>query len=461
MSAVASAPLAKTVVRPTPHSGPLSVAVFPGNKQGDPDITALVKTTPQGIVRSTMVRVPLNEAKGEVFEMGRWDPKAGNDGAWVKDKSITAMGYHRMNQFGGVSFATPENVIGEDSRTHGNPYFHRTEAGELDYVKVRRIGAGRNAIGNLIVIDLTVTYSLRMYLAQDVFSKWSGKKKDLAPKAWGEWFSTAEMPDAIRKDPKKWKVDLGEGSTLVLDMNHRDVIALKLEHINRLKFAERNAITICERNILKKFFAAAKLDPSCTVPVVSWQQQDLDVNQIGRVVQAASEGRMDLQEVAGERVEIQRESEIVADQDDIEAALHGDVDEDGPRDEPEQGEGPPQQDAPHPDPTADQKALADVKAKLRDNYTWLCQNDGAEAATTAIEQHGLSFADVGACVDPDLLNKANRSLEDARLKHLQARKQEQGAASQQQQAKGQQAANQQQQDLIDTKGKKSGDAFKR
>lgn len=283
--------------------GQAIVAVFPGDDPEKP-ITALVKSTPKGVVKSTLVRVPLSKEKGEVYHLPTWDPVKRET---VKHPIITAAGYHKCNQFGGVSFATPESIIGEDGNPKGNPYFHR-ENGEVIYVKVRRIGIGRNAVGNLVAMDLTVTYDLSMYFAQDVYSKWKGKYDDASPKSWGELYAAGSVPQADEQDSRKKLVFCSGGVVLSLDLKHKEVINLISEHINRQKFSERNAITICERNILKKFFAAAILDNTLRVPVVSWQQTDHTMAEISRVAEASHEGRIDL---GDEEVKIIQDAETV------------------------------------------------------------------------------------------------------------------------------------------------------
>lgn len=380
-----------------PVPGQAMVAVFPPEKPGGAPVTALVKVTSHGTVRSMLCQVPLSVQKGEVFPMPFFD---NTTNSWSTRYSMTAAGYAKVNQFGGVNFATPENIIGEDGEKKGNPYVLRDKFGEAVYVKARRIGVGRNAVGNLVAIDLTVTYDLSLYFAQDVWSKWTGKKKDPAPKQWGELFPDENVPEAVRKNPKRKLVRCPGGFVLALDLTSKEVLSIIQEHINRQKFADRNAITICDRNILKKFYALAIVDKSFTVPVISWQQVDRDLMETAKIIEASREGRVHL---GDEEAQVERGAEIV-DKDEVDAALAGEVDEDMPfYDEPD---GDPGIDSPEaPDPAGEK--LAALRTKIRDAITSL----PLDRVAAVLKSVGL--ANVGAistCTSYDTLANLNVGL---------------------------------------------------
>lgn len=385
-----------------------TVAVFPPDKPGGQPLTALVKMSGNGAARSALVRVPLSEEKGEVWYLGgyvstgdgqkdRWDRRA--------KAAITAAGYNKLNQFGGVSFATPETIVGENGKASSNPYFHR-ENGEIVYVKVRRIGIGRNALGNLVAIDLTVTYNIRDYFAQDVFAKWSGKKSDTAVAGWGEIFDAQNVPDEVRRNGRRKLIHCPGGVVLAIDLSSKDAIALISEHIGRQKFAERNAWTICERNILKKFYAASQLRPNdLTVPVVAWQSVDRDIGQLAEIAARSRDGKITLEdrdEITGKptTVAVERES-AVAQSDDIEAALVGDADEEMQHPEPD-GDPEPSSigQTVQPPPAKDggaAKHLEELRAKVRDLYAKLGQDVADELLTAANLNAGIGWiAEVNA-----------------------------------------------------------------
>ncbi len=390
---------------PTLKPGEAVLAVFPGETKDGPPLTAIVKSTANGLVKSTLVHVPLSEARGEIWHMGafvgeQWNPKA--------RCAITAAGYNKLNQFGGMSFATPETLVAEDGKPTSNPYFHR-EKGEIMYVKCRRIGIGRNAVGNLIAIDLTVTYNIRDYFAQDVFAKWTGKKKDATFANWGEIYDADAVPEEVKKNGKRKLVACPGGVVLAIDLTKKEAIVLISEHIGRQKFGERNAWTICERNILKKFYAAAQLNPNnLTVPVVSWQTVDRDIVQLAKVAADAAAGKV---EVGGEELELQRDAEVVGGED-IDAALAGDADEDMQHPEPD-GEPEPSGigvpvGAPPVKDNGQAKRVDELRAKVRDLYGKLDHAVADDILITAQLPAGLAW--IGECGEIEQLEAAVNAL---------------------------------------------------
>jgi len=371
-------------------SGLASIILIPSDEAGGKPTNALVKMTPNGLVRSIHVRVPLSEAKGEVWYLGGYD----ENNRWNKKAkaAITAAGYNKLNLVGGVSFATPETLVSEDGKASSNPYFHR-ESGELVYVKVRRIGIGRNAAGNLVAIDLTVTYNIRDYFAQDCFAKWSGKKSDTATAGWGQIFDAENIPDEVRKDGRRKLIRCPGGVVLSIDLTQKDAIAVIQEHINRQKFAERNAWTICERNILKKFYAAAQLRPTdLTVPVVAWQTVDRALEELARIAAESRGGRVT---VGNEELEIERQNEVANDKDEVDAALAGDADEEMQPTEPD-GPSEPSSigtpvDTPAPKDGGASKHLEELRAKVRDLYGKLPAEVADELLTAANLNAGIGW----------------------------------------------------------------------
>lgn len=394
------------VDRVTSKVGQTQIRAFPGDD--GKDVISLVKHTSDGVVRSMLTRVPLNPAKGETYPMPYRTP----EGQWKTRQIVTAAGYDKLNQFAGMSFIQPATVMGDDGQQRPNPYMHR-EGGELLWVRVRTIGVGRNAAGSLVVRDYTLNYDLSLYLAQDLYSKWSGRKSD-TPKQWG----TLHASDAVPKvQPGHKAMALPWGVTLVVDLGHKDVVGLIAEHINRMRFAERNALTICTRNILKKHLGAAILGDELTVPVVHWPQADRDWRRVAEAAAQADAGEI---QVEGEVIEVDRASETISDPDEIDATLAGEADEDEAR---TAGEGSdvasPSVDVPvstaaapasHSNDDLDAQA---IKAQLRD--TW--QRLDPESRDRAIKQAGLSeISELAACNEPGRLSEIQRAFEDVALR---------------------------------------------
>ena len=320
MSTSPQSPLATTRDQaPAPlRKNETSIAIFPGDRPGDPPLTAMVKTGPRGLIRQTMTRVQLREERGEVYRMGMWNPKSRQ---YEKVPILTAAGYDKLNMFGGVSFVCPETVMGDDGTPRPNPYLHRI-GDDIKYVRVRMIAMGRNPQGNLVALDTTLNYDLSTYFAQDLMSKWTSKKSDTT-KAWGKLVATGS--DAINGVfDNQQAYAMPGGLTLIVDISSKDVLSLIQEHINRQKFAERNAQTIVRRNLLKRFYAAAKLGERLTVAVVGWPQIDRELRELRDVAMSANSGKISLD---GEVIDVDRTTADVSSEE-ADAALAGQVDED-------------------------------------------------------------------------------------------------------------------------------------
>lgn len=361
------------------------VAVLPD--EGGGETVAIIKSTSDGLIRNHKVLVRMRPEKGEVYPHDFFDPQVGE---YTRKWVITAAGYAKMNQFAGVSFISPDTIIGDEGKETGNPYFCR-EGSEIRYVKVRRIGIGRNPIGNLVAIDLTVTYNLELYLAQDVFDRWQGKTSDAATASWGQLFAAGNVPKEIQEAPTKKLIECPGGVVLAVDLANREVVGMIQEHITRQKFAERHAVTIVERNILKKFFASSLVGADLSVPVVSWQQVDRNLISTAKAIQGSKDGRV---VVDAEPIDVSRE-EVDLDKVDIDQALAGDADEETRSilDEPASV-------SPSLRKEFDvQNARAIIRSAINEM--------GIENVKGVLKKHGFhSMGDIASCNDSGKLNKA-------------------------------------------------------
>lgn len=303
----------------------MEIDIFPPAVPGGEPVKAIVKTRRDGQVVSFRTNVPLSEDRGEVYYPFKNQP------------TITALGYDVLNKFKGVSFIVPETLKSDDGIERPNPYVLYGERGEIIRVTSRQIGIGQIATGSMVAQDVTVVYEVKVYLAQDAWSKWAGKKYGdnpaPDPKNWGRlepW--GAPMPT----DQGKWhRIDMPNGTTLWVDLTHADVRGLLGEDVNRQKFAQRNALTICRRNVLKRFVAAVKLDKSLTVPVVGWVQKDRDLQALRKMASEANTGSVSID---GEIIEVQREqATVVANHDEVDESLGDEPNEDMPTAQPAGG----------------------------------------------------------------------------------------------------------------------------
>lgn len=240
---------------------------------------AIARVTADGrTLLSMRVNIKLDAAKNHVWELVQW---ANVDGQLVKNVSrqITAAGYDYLNKYAGIRVYPPMTIPGPGGRMVSNPYVERDASGEVGLVVVGLIGEGRSATGNLRLASYTLHYDLRTYFVQDVMSKWLGRKKDAVSKTWGKMWSAATMPDEVRRDPRKKLLRIGE-DVLALDLDDREVQGLLAAKADRQKYPERNAQTICRRNLLKQMLGEAVVGDDLHVEVTCWIAPDGEAHEV-------------------------------------------------------------------------------------------------------------------------------------------------------------------------------------
>lgn len=392
------------------------LVMFDGSGPNDKPVMAMVKHGERGLIRSMQVSIPLSVSRGEIYPMAVWS----KDGGRSLKYPLTAQAYYRMNQFGGVTLITPDTVVDDEGKTRPNPYLHR-ESDEIKYVRVRKIGVGRNATGNLVAYDYTLTYSLSGYLAQDLMSKYLPKGKDATPKRWGILFPAA-LPAPT--DAGVWNgYSIPGGLKLWANVLDKEVISIVQEHLNRQRFCERNAITIAERNVLKRFYGVTQVEQDkMAVKVIGWPTPDRDFRAVAEQAMAAKDGRV---VIDGEEVNIDRAQDMVEDPDDINAAIAGDPEETGEEGDAEGSGGEPPVPGVSVAPTSrdagEDRAAADIRSKIRA----LCEKLGPSSDDVAGLLSEFKVSSMGALADlTDVqeLEKIRRGAEDLLLKRTQTTK---------------------------------------
>ena len=403
------APMAKTSPAGS-RERQAQIALFPATEDGGEPTMGIVKHSRHGLIRNVLTRIRLRPEADEVWHMNRWNPSTRQQEPVY---GITAVGYDRLNQHAGVSFVTPETLVDDDGTHKPNPFLARDpKTREILYVRLRLVGIGRNSLGNLMAHDYTLSYDLNTYLSQDLWSKFTGRKSD-AVKDWGRVVAGGTDPKC---EPHEKAYNIPAGVTLVVDLSHKDVLAILSEHISRQKFAERNAATICRRNVLKKFIGATRLDRTFTVPVVAWAQADRDLVELGDMVSRANTGEV---MVDNEAISIERVAEVVDDKDEIDAALHGDVDEEQAASfDAEEMEHTPGVDAPPAaaEPATEDPRCAELRAKIRDAWSTL----GDDAADVLVDYRIDTPAKLNDITDPAKLAEIEKRMTDARLRKAQS-----------------------------------------
>lgn len=250
---------------------------------------AICKMTDDGrqlLATRTVVR--LDPAKKHVWELAQW---TNEDGQLTKTvtRMITAAGYNYLNRYAGIVEVRPRTIPGPANTCVNNPYIERDATGMIEFILITLIGIGRSATGNLQAVEYSLQYDLRTYFTQDVMSKWLGKKRDPVSKTWGKLWAAATIPDDVRLDPRKKLIRMGD-DILAIDLDDREVQGLLAEHRNRQRFAERNAQTICWRNILKKMLGEAVLTDDLSVEITCWVTPDGQIQDATNNVHEALRG---------------------------------------------------------------------------------------------------------------------------------------------------------------------------
>lgn len=238
----------------------------------------------------------------------------GTSGKSEKRKAITAMGFQKLNTWLGFSFSSPP-TLWSGSEEVGNPHIERT-GNTANRVSVRRVGVGRNAAGVLMAVDLTLTYDLDDYAASELYDAWRPGYNEKKPAPWGRIVGD---PEGVEVQPHEKIVSCPGGVYLIVDLTAQKPMQLWSQLMQRQKFAERMAVSICERNILKKVLGTAYASEDATVSVVHWSSPDRSRANMQRIFDKIHQGEV---QIEGEDVQVEAMSEVV-DHEEAKAVLAG------------------------------------------------------------------------------------------------------------------------------------------
>ncbi len=248
---------------------------------GEPQVYA--KVTAEGRLIAIKVSVSLREELGHLYE--------------VRGKmSISNLGYHELNKYAGVSLVGPLRLITPEGEKP-NPWMEFDSAtGFIKSVWVRRVAFGFSPVGNLSVIDRSVHFDLRTYLIEEL-----AKQASRTP-AMGGFVIADQLGDHEKAKGKKgWYIPLVQPMGLWLDTAHPEVVTALETYTQRIKFAERIATSIAERNALRAHPAIAKSQVEASGPkprrwttlTVFGFRHDLDRRQVDRLSLAVADDDMD------------------------------------------------------------------------------------------------------------------------------------------------------------------------
>lgn len=265
---------------------------------------ALLRTTPDGAIVSMRKIVTLTAEDGHWYWMG---VKNADTGKWEKKKLITAKGYDYLRGIVGIHFMSPDTITNHEGKQVGNPYLAECD-GMLDYVKVRVIGSCRGPSGNWMAQDLTFVFNFRAYLASDLFGKWHDKDSG-SVQPWGEVINPKAAPPC---EATKLRVPLPQGLELEVNIMNPAVIRILREHLEKQKFAERQAYSMAARNIMRKLLGLYYVEENNTVTVTIWPQADKDLLKMKSMFEKSQSGSVSID---SDTVELERETAVATDED--------------------------------------------------------------------------------------------------------------------------------------------------
>ena len=258
------------------------------------------RTGPNAGIAAVWQRVRLEEAKGHLYEI---------DGSI----GIAAQGYQQLNRIAGLSILTPPRLTLPDGKVVVNPFpIVDPDTRQISQVWCHKIAVGRGPTGNLVVSMATLLYDVNVYLLEEVYKKF---KRDAKV---GRLVLHAAITDEDRL--KYLPMRVTPEITLLADPTHPDVILSLGNYVQRIKFGERLAQTICERNALRHHPALtfSKVPTSGSpksrwteLPVIGWTH-NLTHDELIELGRRASEGDDVAADVIDTRAEATDEDEVGA-----------------------------------------------------------------------------------------------------------------------------------------------------
>lgn len=259
--------------------------------------TVFVKRNPDMTLQKVRKRSVLRQGLKEIttFKVNKRFKNERNEWQdnWVTACDISAIGYRTLNQTAGLHVFNPPTVV-VDGRLEPNPCIIVNEKyGKPEVVLCRKVVVGpARDTGNLVASDVMVRLDLRGYLLETLNAKMArGDEKDM------EGFAEVGFADDEPDAPGKWKFySVDEDTGFWFNITHKKFRDCLREHQNRLKFAERIAQTVAERNAYKAhpaMPASVELgaDGLARVEMVGWVNAS-NLAQLARLKEAVEQNKL-------------------------------------------------------------------------------------------------------------------------------------------------------------------------
>lgn len=258
-------------------------ALIEGNTAELPDLVFAQREN--GIVQKVQVAVTLRQSEGHINTTGD---------NWM----VAAAGYRRLNQVSGIQIIAPDSISVEDKR-QPNPYVQLDPISRMPAaVYCRKIAIGPSPLtGSLVATDVMLRFDLNLYLLESIVSKI--KKEDAKTSGTPDSIGMVGLESAKPSDAGSWffikMSDIGGGIGWWINLTCLAVKLAMQEHVTRMKFAERVAQTMTERNALKAHPAMPAVinvnQGSAVVRMIGWSK-DFDKAQLDRIRVLAQEHKL-------------------------------------------------------------------------------------------------------------------------------------------------------------------------
>lgn len=270
---------------------------------------AIVKMTENGAIRAVRANVSLSERNGELVNM-------------MGKVFLTGPGYYKLNKVASVSFHMPEKLELPDGQIVVNPYpIIDPSSQTIRKVWVRETGVGRNELGNIQVVTITLLYDINVYFIDTMMKKIEKNKNA------GRLCMESTLTDDEKRNGIFIKIDGEMG--LWANLNSPDAFDAIKQFIQDKKFAERKAQTVIERNIIKKITGVTYVNATgpdkaktATVPVTGWTN-DLTKQDIEKLVKAAQRGES-MDQFNGQKVVFENTTEDKLTNEDLQTSVEED-----------------------------------------------------------------------------------------------------------------------------------------
>jgi hypothetical protein len=302
-----------------------------------------------GNIKSVSGVITLSEKKGHLAEI---------QGKFM----ITNEGYLALNKVANVSLITPKTLDLPDGKTVINPCpFLDEKLGYIKKVWVKKIAIGFSPIGNLVMTSATLMYDPFMYFMQDLIKKIKFNKNA------GRVCTETMLSEAEKKTGTFFATVGNMG--MWGNLEDKDFLTCYETFIQSTLFAERKAVTICERNALRKHPALSQGYVDARAPEKSEKSHVARVSVIGFIndLTRADLERMAIEAEKGGNIKYKGD-DVVMIESDVETATETDyeIEREDDEERPDEQDKPIQENQePEHESTDDAKELQDVVGRLQ------------------------------------------------------------------------------------------------